>query len=435
MNARLLICLLWLTPFLCSGASYTSYFYNVEAITNVVARSAVRGLTGVFTNSITLNGDTRTAWPLDATAGNVINTGASVAGQVPKYLDATGTNIGPTSVSIINNTNISAGVGTFTNGLTAGASTFTGQVLLEDGTVAAPSIAFSSNTNLGFYRVGSNSIGLGDGTNPKMSVLQTSGSFQFASAATLGWTSGSSSQATPDTYIGRDSPATTQLGIDAASPAAQSVKGPDGSGTDKTSGGLTLDGGKPTGTGLPQRVWAKTTTTSAASSATAQTYTASFSLGGTLKVDTTTTGNVDGGEDNLISYALTAGQLSVNGDYIEFDTFGTFAATANTKQLKAYFGGTALLDSTSLILNNIPWRIHGKIIRTSATAQKTTAEMTIGGTLLGATTTTITSYTTPAETLANSITFKVTGQDTGGVPASDAVVQQGMVIRFYPNGN
>lgn len=54
MNTRLLFGLLWLTPTLCFGAlsTTTSYFLNVEALTNVTARSAVRGLTGVLTNSL-----------------------------------------------------------------------------------------------------------------------------------------------------------------------------------------------------------------------------------------------------------------------------------------------------------------------------------------------------------------------------------------------
>lgn len=62
MNTRLLFGLLWLTPLLCFGAPSTStaYFYNVEALTNLTARSAVRGLTGVFTNSATAGINTAT---------------------------------------------------------------------------------------------------------------------------------------------------------------------------------------------------------------------------------------------------------------------------------------------------------------------------------------------------------------------------------------
>lgn len=158
-------------------------------------------------------------------------------------------------------------------------------------------------------------------------------------------------------------------------------------------------------------------------------------LGGTIKTDMTTTGNVGAGEDNLISYAVPAATLAATGDHLEFDVFGTFAANANTKRLKIFFGATAIFDSTALILNGVDWRGHGKIIRTGAATQKCTTEFTIGGTLLAALTTTITTYATAAETLANAITLKCTGEDSGGVPVNDSVVQQGLVLKWFPAGN
>jgi len=59
-------------------------------------------------------------------------------------------------------------------------------------------------------------------------------------------------------------------------------------------------------------------------------------------VDTTTTGNIGGGEDTLITYTIPASVLASNGDHIEFDTWGSFAANANTKDLKVYFGATVI---------------------------------------------------------------------------------------------
>lgn len=55
--------------------------------------------------------------------------------------------------------------------------------------------------------------------------------------------------ATDDVVITRDGAATWQLGIDAASPIAQTLKAHDGSGTDKNGASLTLEGGQSTGTG------------------------------------------------------------------------------------------------------------------------------------------------------------------------------------------
>lgn len=63
MSTRLLFCLLWLTPLLCQGASFTSYFYNVEALTNVTARGSVvaqkafQSYQGVLTHAGTVTVD------------------------------------------------------------------------------------------------------------------------------------------------------------------------------------------------------------------------------------------------------------------------------------------------------------------------------------------------------------------------------------------
>ncbi len=160
--------------------------------------------------------------------------------------------------------------------------------------------------------------------------------------------------------------------------------------------------------------------------------------GGTLKVDTTTTGNVLGGEDNLNTYSVPGATLAVNGQYLDFDCAGTFNNSTHNKQLKVYFGATAIFDSgtlTGTTLGASDWRAHGKIIRTSATAQKCTTEFTITGALLGAVTTTTTKYSTAAETLSSASTFKCTGTDLDGAPASNEVIQQIEVLKWFPQGN
>lgn len=157
-----------------------------------------------------------------------------------------------------------------------------------------------------------------------------------------------------------------------------------------------------------------------------------FRHGRTLNVNTTTTGNVGGGTDNLITFTIPASTLGTDGDFIEFDCAGTFAATVNAKTLNIVYGATTLLTTTSLVLNGLDWRAHGKIIRTGATAQKATVELTVGGTLLSAVNSTITDYTTPGETLSGTVVFKCTGSDDGGSPADNAVVQQLMALKWVP---
>ncbi len=154
--------------------------------------------------------------------------------------------------------------------------------------------------------------------------------------------------------------------------------------------------------------------------------------GGTLKVDTTTTGNVGAGEDTLITYTVPAATLATNGDSLEYDVWGSCAANTNTKDIKVYFGATAMIDGGVVILNGVSWRAHGKIVRTGAATQTATAELTVGGTLLSGSNSTIALTTAPAETLSGTVVFKVTGT-SAIAPADNDIVQNGMVLRWFPN--
>lgn len=222
-----------------------------------------------------------------------------------------------------------------------------------------------------------------------------------------------------------------QLGTDAAAPVNQILSGPDGVGTDKVGGDFVIAGGQSTGTGTPGRVGVKSSSVGATGSS-ANAYTTTVKVGGTLKVDTTTTGNVGAGEDTLITYTTPAGQLAVNGDYYEFDVWGSCAANANTKQIKVVYGGTTLIDGGAVVLNGVSWRAHGKVVRLTATTQTATCELTVGGTLLSAVNGTISLTTAPTETLSGTVVFRVTGT-SAIAPADNDIVQNGMVIKWMPN--
>lgn len=303
-----------------------------------------------------------------------------------------------------------------------------GQVLLSDGAVGAPSLAPASNPDCGIFWNAPTSSQMDFVLNGTAIGRVFSAGLNLGTAK-LHW--GSSVGAT-DVILTRDGAAATlQMGDDAASPVAQFYKGPDGSGTDKNGGDWTISGGQSTGAGTPGTLRVRQSFVASTGSS-ANAYTTAASIGGALKVDTTTTGNIGAGEDDLISYTIPANQLGVNGAFFEFDVFGTFAANTNPKALKVKYGATTIFDTTALIFNGLDWHVHGKIIRTSATAQKAIAIFTVAGTLLGATTTTSTDYTAPAETLSGTVILKCTGQDSGGVPVNDSVVQEGLVLKWYP---
>lgn len=147
---------------------------------------------------------------------------------------------------------------------------------------------------------------------------------------------------------------------------------------------------------------------------------------GTVSVNLTDVGNFGAGTDDLMTYALPAAMLSVdNKSLIRFTAWGTLGATANAKSVLVTFGATAItvIDATSV--NAGHWRIQGEIVRVTSTTQKTsgagssmsnTATGNIGWAKTG----------TAAETLANSITFKIQAIGT----TDNDIVQKGLIVEY-----
>lgn len=90
----------------------------------------------------------------------------------------------------------------------------------------------------------------------------------------------------------------------------------------------------------------------------------------TLHINFTSVGNVGGGVDDLMSFSIPAGTLSVNGDYLEFQASGFLVgAGVETNTLDLLLNGVSLatqgaIDHTDGVNH---WKYEGKILRTSAT--------------------------------------------------------------------
>lgn len=151
-----------------------------------------------------------------------------------------------------------------------------------------------------------------------------------------------------------------------------------------------------------------------------------------LKADTTAVGNVGAGTDTLQTFTIAAAQLANDNESIFFDCSGSFGASANSKTLNGVYGGTTFVTTGSLVFNGIPWRCHGRIFRTGATAQRIVGEITVGGTLLSAVNTTVAFNTTAAETLSGTVVFKFTGSDDGITPADNAVIENASALTWWP---
>lgn len=76
-----------------------------------------------------------------------------------------------------------------------------------------------------------------------------------------------------DLLLTYDSTATLQLGVDSASPVNQCLKGPDGLGTDKSGGNLTIEAGQSTGAGVPGDIIVRNSLYTNSSVSTANAYT------------------------------------------------------------------------------------------------------------------------------------------------------------------
>ncbi len=144
----------------------------------------------------------------------------------------------------------------------------------------------------------------------------------------------------------------------------------------------------------------------------------------TLKVITTAVGNIGVGEDDLMTYAVTANLMTFDGEGFQFRASGTIANNANEKRIKVMYGATTILDTgasgmpVSAAMN---WVVVGEVIRTGATTQKCNALLSIGQEAL----ITYTGYSTAAETLSNAITFKLTGEAT----ADNDIVQETLTVQ------
>lgn len=144
----------------------------------------------------------------------------------------------------------------------------------------------------------------------------------------------------------------------------------------------------------------------------------------TIDVDTANVGNITTGVDDLITFTVPAATLAVNGDSLEVTCMGTFAANANSKQVRLLFGTAVLFASGAQNENNASWYIKAHIIRTGAATQDCVASFSTDGTLFSPTA----AFTLATETLSGTVVVKCTGE---GV-ATDDIVQTAMITKLVP---
>ena len=145
----------------------------------------------------------------------------------------------------------------------------------------------------------------------------------------------------------------------------------------------------------------------------------------TTKSSTTSTA-ANTTETDLFTYTTGASRLARNGDFVRMEFSATTAANANTKQFKLYWAGTAVLDTTALVLNAASITGYIDVLRTGATTQVVTCHIESGDALLVSKTV----IGAGTATLSGTNIIKVTGTN-GTANATDISLVQGRVT-FVP---
>lgn len=153
--------------------------------------------------------------------------------------------------------------------------------------------------------------------------------------------------------------------------------------------------------------------------------------GGKIKEFFTDVGNGTTVETDLYTYITEASVLNTNGDAITAEMAGTILGAATpTRQIKAYFGGTMIYDSSAATFaTNTDWNIKICIVRVSSTVVRCTTTMNT----TTASSFVYTKYTeVTALTLSNTNIFKITGQAAGAGAATNDIIAKLGVVSWLP---
>lgn len=149
--------------------------------------------------------------------------------------------------------------------------------------------------------------------------------------------------------------------------------------------------------------------------------------GGTIFTYTTDAGNSTTTETDLYSDSIPANTLATNKDKLEGRYGGTFVSSGTaTRQLRLYFGGTAIFDSGALSISlSASWDLEFLLARVSSTVVRYTVKLNTTGASASV-------YASVGEltglTLSNANVLKITGQAAGvGAATGDIVAKVGSV--------
>jgi hypothetical protein len=147
-------------------------------------------------------------------------------------------------------------------------------------------------------------------------------------------------------------------------------------------------------------------------------------VGASLYVNTAPAANSGSTETILMSYTVAADSLGTNGDYLDINAWGSFAANTNNKRLRAYFGSTVIYDSTALAINNGNFLLEAKIVRDDSADQQIILKLFSNNVTLPQNLV----YTLASEDDTAPILIKITAECV----ATNDLTQDGFTIKWFP---
>lgn len=142
-----------------------------------------------------------------------------------------------------------------------------------------------------------------------------------------------------------------------------------------------------------------------------------------INANTTAVGNVGTGEDDLMTYAIPANFQSATNDTVRFRMSGTISNTANNKRIRVKYGGTTMVDTGAAgitVSTAQGWTAEGEIFRTGSATQDYWCRIQVGTVQYNP------GVGTAAETMANAITLKATGEAT----ANNDITQETLKVNI-----
>lgn len=136
-----------------------------------------------------------------------------------------------------------------------------------------------------------------------------------------------------------------------------------------------------------------------------------------------TAANVDNTENNLMTYTLAANSLNAAGVYLDIEVWGTYAANANNKRIRLYFGSQVIFDTSVIAANAGNWYIKAKVMAEASADQKSIATIISSNTLV--------TPTAQINNLSQDETTPIVIKTTALAVAANDVIQTGFSIKWF----